>query len=171
MARKNNTDKPKLPIAIAKQIRLKTSTKPDIVVGKDVATIATMPATANLTGLDVGITITDIPPLVLARSPRSRLFSPGRPGRPVVRPTDLLALRIELINLYIQAGAPPMLTRAESGTVLIILHFPPQAIAEEVFFETAPAGMNTPDLPPGAVAKPDLQDNGVAPPPIRARGR
>src|SRR5690606_20495941 len=85
----------------------------------------------------------------------------------------LLALRVELVNMKItpgKSGKPPEMAHGGSGDAFIVLHYPPQSIAEQVFFETAPAGMNTPDLPPGAKDKTaGANDTGVAPPPIRAR--
>ena len=65
------------------------------------------------------------------------LFEPGRPGAAVVRPDDLLALRVERQNLNIVPGSPPRLVKAGTGTARLILDFPPQAITEETFFETA----------------------------------
>lgn len=111
-------------------------------------------------------------PGLFAPSSLTSLFDKSRPGKPVVRPSDLLALRIELVNLTVAAGTPPMMQRAAAGPAYIVLHFPPQSIAEEVFFETAAAGMDKPDtppLPPGITPKPDPANTGVAPAPIRAR--
>ena len=48
-----------------------------------------------------------LPPGVLVQSVVSSLFQPGRPGKPAVRPDDLLAVRFELVNLQVQAGTPP----------------------------------------------------------------
>ncbi len=116
-----------------------------------------------------GNAVLQIPPGIFAQPSLTNLFDPGKPGKAVVRPGDLLALRIELVNLKVMAGAPPMLQRAATGAAYIVLHFPPQSIAEEVFFETAPPGMDKPDLPPNVTAKPDPATSGVSPPPIRAR--
>jgi len=117
-----------------------------------------------------GVDIATVPPVVHTLVSQTSLFDSTKPGKPVVRPADLLALRIELVNLQIVPGTPPTLQPAGSGNAAIVLHFPPQAIAEEVFFETAPPGMDKPDLPPGAAPKnPGAVDSGVLPPPLRAR--
>lgn len=94
-------------------------------------------------------------PQVFALRALTSLFDPSRPGKAVVRPSDLLALRIELVNMQVQAGPPPRLKRgpASGGASYIVLHFPPQALAEQVFFQSAaagtqPAGSNEPPLPP-----------------------
>jgi len=88
------------------------------------------------------------------------LFDPSRPGKAVVRPNDLLALRIELVNMQVQAGPPALLKRgpASAGASYIVLHFPPQALAEQVFFQSAPTG-----------TKPAGSNETPLPPPIRAR--
>jgi len=113
------------------------------------------------------------PPGAILQSAVSGLFQPGRPGRPAVRPDDLLALRIELVNLQIQAGSPPKVKKAATGDSYIVLHFPPQSIAEEVFFEAAAAGMANPDIPPPAPGiQPKPQPGGSESPaeaPLRAR--
>jgi hypothetical protein len=104
--------------------------------------------------------------------PLTSLFDPARPGKPVVRPDDLLALRLELVNMKVQAGTPPLLSRgpASGGASYIVLHFPPQALAEQVFFQAAVPGTQVPNVPPGA---PPPGDPGASetplPPPIRAR--
>ena len=89
-----------------------------------------------------------LPPGVLVQSAVSSLLQPGRPGKAAIRPDDLLAIRVELVNLQVQAGTPPKVKKAAPGDSFIVVHFPPQSIAEEVFFETAAAGMATPDIPP-----------------------
>ncbi len=73
------------------------------------------------------------------------LFDKGRPGRAVVRPDDLLAMRIETRNLKVTPGTPPRLTKTGSSSAYLILHFPPQAITEETFFEQQPVGTSDPD--------------------------
>jgi len=92
------------------------------------------------------------------------LFEPGRRGRPVVRPEDLLALRIEHKNLNIVPGNPPRLVKSGSGSSYLILHFPPQAITEQTFFEGAQPGTSDPDDPEDGDSSEALR-----PPPIRAR--
>jgi hypothetical protein len=121
-------------------------------------------------GIDLGPIDVISPPLVQLLVSETSLFDGSKPGKPVVRPADLLALRIELVNMKIVPGSPPLLKPSGSTAGAIVLHFPPQAIAEEVFFETAPPGMDKPDLPPGAAPKnPGAVDSGVLPPPLRAR--
>jgi len=101
------------------------------------------------------------------------LFEPARPGDAVVRPDDLVALRVQLANLVVTPGTPPMLAKAGTGASYLILHFPPQAITEETFFEASPPGMTKPDkdatLP---LQKPELDAEGkgsdTVPPPFTA---
>ncbi len=68
-----------------------------------------------------------------------------RPVRPVVRADDLLSLGIEMVNLQIVAnaspGQPPRLQKADQGNAFLILHFPPQAIADQTFFQSSPPGI------------------------------
>lgn len=99
------------------------------------------------------------------------LFEPGRPGTPVVRPEDLLALRVERQNLNIVPGSPPRLVKAGTGAARLILHFPPQAITEETFFETRPAGTsNPPKQNPNEQPKPEpAGSEPLRVPPVRAR--
>jgi hypothetical protein len=127
--------------------------------------------TAELHAIDTVRIVDGIVDLVAAPASRTSLFDASRPGRPVVRPDDLLALRIELVNLKVTPGTPPLLERNAGGAAYIVLHLPPQSIAEKVFFETAAPGMSDPDLPPGAQVKgsePTTTD-APDPPPIRAR--
>lgn len=113
------------------------------------------------------------PPGAFVQSSVSSLFQAGRPGTPAVRPDDLLAVRFELVNLQIQPGTPPRVSKTASGDSFIVLHFPPQSIAEEVFFETAPPGMDVPDVPPPPPGiEPKFQPASTETPaaaPIRAR--
>ena len=122
---------------------------------------------------DVRVPDVLVPPGLLQPSAISSLFQPGRAGKPAVRPDDLLALRIELVNLQVQPGPPPTVNKTGSGDSFIVLHFPPQSIAEEVFFETAPAGMNqpqTPPPPPGVTPKHEPAGTETPEPaPLRAR--
>jgi hypothetical protein len=105
------------------------------------------------------------------------LFEPSRPGRAVVRPEDLLAIRLELVNLEVAPGSPPRLRRSGNAPAALIVHHPPQSIAEEVFYETPAGGVNesAPDTPPQlpgaryATAPTPPADTDVDPPPIRAR--
>ncbi|MEM9549681.1 MAG: hypothetical protein AAGA05_00815, partial [Pseudomonadota bacterium] len=107
------------------------------------------------------------------------LFEASRPGTPVLRPDDLLALRIELVNLVVSPGDPPTLSAGPSGTARLILHFPPQTITEETFFEVPQQDIEPPEPgDPGAHPHPDAQDKPEPPgsgsealrkPPVRAR--
>lgn len=101
----------------------------------------------------------------------SSLFDSGKPGRAVVRTEDLLAIRIELRNLSVVPGTPPRLRKTATGAAYLALHFPPQAITEETFFETRPAGTSNPKRPDGTNDKPDPAGGSepLKPPPVRAR--
>lgn len=136
------------------------------------------------------IVVTPVPPVIVGPAPPivitptplphliqyvGNLFSDSRPGLPVVRPDDLVALRIELVNVVRKPGSkPPVLVAGSgSGASSLVVHHPPQSIAEEVFFEQQAAGTGTPDVPPPLDGKPVpsavIPDNDVDPPPIRAR--
>lgn len=85
-----------------------------------------------------------------------------------------MALRVELRNMNIHAGAPPRLKPSGSGTGLIILHMQPQSITEETFFETRPAGTQNTTGNPHKDNKPKPEPAGggsepLRPPPVRAR--
>ncbi len=85
-------------------------------------------------------------PLV-APNPNRNFFDGSRPGQPILRPADLLALRIELRNLAVTPGQPPRLKKAGDGVATLIVHFPPQSFTEQTFFER-PAGNLTNPAPP-----------------------
>jgi hypothetical protein len=56
----------------------------------------------------------------------------------VLRADDLLNLEFEFINLKLVPGAAPKLVRQNAGSpAYLIVHFPPQSIAEEAFYEVA----------------------------------
>lgn len=122
--------------------------------------------TAAAGGLQPG---TVVSPTLVKRS--GNLFDAARPGRAVVRPEDLLALRLELENLVVRPGNPPMLQRgAGSGSALLIVHFPPQSIAEESFFETRPPGTSNPPPPkPGTPQEAEPAGSDPLVRPARAR--
>lgn len=83
--------------------------------------------------------IIKIPPfLPLAPDYTRNFFEKTRPGQAVVRADDLLALRFEANNLAIVPGSPPRLKKQGRGAATLIVHFPPQSIAEQAFFETTP---------------------------------
>ena len=82
-----------------------------------------------------------------------------------LRPDDLLALDFECINLRVKAGSPPKLVRQNaSAPAYIVVHFPPQHIAEQAFFET------TPDFKPDPTAAPEpTTAETPTPPPVLSR--
>jgi hypothetical protein len=66
-----------------------------------------------------------------------------------LRADDLLALDFECINLVARPGAPPKLVRENaSAPAYLVVHFPPQSIAEQAFFETTPDYKPDPKSPP-----------------------
>ncbi len=83
----------------------------------------------------------------------------------VLRPDDLLALEFECVNLELKAGAPPKLVRRNAAApAYLIVHFPPQHIAEQAFFETTPSYKP----PAGAPPEPTTSET-PSPPPVLAR--
>lgn len=86
----------------------------------------------------------------------------------ILRPDDLLALEFECINLRLQPGPPPRLVRINpSQTAHVIVHFPPQHIAERAYYETTPDFKKDEKAPkkpsdPGGSEDPDS-------PPLQAR--
>ncbi|QIL74376.1 hypothetical protein G7048_25715 (plasmid) [Diaphorobacter sp. HDW4B] len=105
----------------------------------------------------------------------SSLLDGDKPGIPVVRSDDMVALRIELVNLEVVPGPPPVVRKTASGPAWLVLHFPPQAIGEQVFFQAAQpsrtggAADETVDTPQGPVAGGTSGNGKVDPPPILAR--
>lgn len=93
------------------------------------------------------------------------LYEAGRPGRVAVRPDDLVAVRFELRGLEIVPGNPPTVRKHGSGAAYLILHFPPQSFAEEVFYEAQPDFARVPGEtdPPGGASEEPRE------PPVRAR--
>ncbi len=93
--------------------------------------------------LDGPIVVDPNVPIPTVADPIGNFFDSSRLGRAVVRPHDLVALRLELRNLTIAAGSPPRLRKTGTGAAHLIVHFPPQAITERTFWEAAkpyPAG-------------------------------
>ncbi|MHB1191493.1 MAG: hypothetical protein ACYC6F_00480 [Longimicrobiales bacterium] len=119
-----------------------------------------------------------IPPLPRPIDFIHNLFE-GGPGDAAVRPDDLVALRIELRGLHVTPGDEPRLVKPGTGSAYLILHFPPQAITEETFFEREPEGIVNPQGAGGVGANPNpntkdkpepgggLED--LTGPPVRAR--
>ncbi|MEN6310356.1 MAG: hypothetical protein ABFD80_02325, partial [Acidobacteriota bacterium] len=88
----------------------------------------------------------------------------------VLRPDDLLNLEFEFINLKLDKGSPPKLVRQKSGSpAYMIVHFPPQSIAEEAFWEAA--GEYKPATRSGMFRVFQLQPNSDVPrtPPVLSR--
>lgn len=84
----------------------------------------------------IGPVVPGIPP-VLFTPTHGNLFTGGRPGSAVVREDDLVALRIELVNLVVQPGAAgeaPRCVHSGSGQAYVVLHLPPQSFGEQTFF-------------------------------------
>jgi len=132
------------------------------------ATIAASSASASPIAQPIGPAIVVQPGLAAAKTVTS-LFDGSKPGRPVVRAEDLLALRIEASNLKVVPGTPPQLARAGAGPARLILHFPPQAIAEEVFYEVPSTGIADKEGNKEREGKPAPPDTGIGSPPVRAR--
>src|SRR5262245_10260939 len=87
-----------------------------------------------------------------------------RPRVPIVRPQDLVALELELHNLKLD-GEGANLVRSSPGDAFLILHFPPQHLFEEAFFEAAPPGYDTKPLENDKLPVDQTKDLGV---PVRA---
>ncbi|MEE2729982.1 MAG: hypothetical protein VYA55_04130 [Pseudomonadota bacterium] len=94
------------------------------------------------------------------------LFDASRNGHPTVRSEDLLALRFEFVNLHVSGGDIPLLSKADGGDGYLIVHFPPQTITEQAFFETKPQNTTDPDE---TSAEASGQVQALRPPPVRAR--
>lgn len=129
-------------------------------------------------GIGLVQVVDDFIPFPLRPDFTRNLFERNRPGRPVVRAEDLVALRIEIRNLEIVPGSPPRLRKQGTGAAHLILHFPPQSFAEETFFEVRPPALQKPEDVGGAHPHPDAKDKpepsggGSEPlrkPPVRAR--
>ena len=102
------------------------------------------------------------------------LFDGSRRGKPVVRPDDMAALRVELVNLTIIAGTPPLVRYRGAGKAFVVLHFAPQSLGEQAFFQAAqPSRTGQPpdetvDTPRGLKAG-GAGAAAVDPPPVLAR--
>lgn len=119
-------------------------------------------------------------PGLLNPSHITSLFDTSHRGKPVVRPDDMAALRVELINLDIIAGIAPLVRAAGTAKAFIVLHFPPQSLGEQAFFQAAQPSVSAPvPIPDESVdtpanIKPDTRDAGadespVDPSPVLAR--
>ena len=70
----------------------------------------------------------------------------------VVRPSDLLCLEFEFVNLKYSNGTPPSLERIDpKSSSYVIVRFPPQNIAERAFFETAPSSPDNEPVTPAPI--------------------
>jgi len=83
----------------------------------------------------------------------------------ILRPDDLLTLEVETVNLKLDTSRPghPRLVREKPGEdAYLAFHFPPQAIAEQAYFETAVVqepSFNPPQSNPPLPAPPPLPTN------------
>ena len=80
----------------------------------------------------------------------------------LTRPDDLLTLRIDALNLRLDAGdpaAPQLVIDDAAQPAYLVVHFPPQTIAEAAYFRSSPP---PPPSPPG---EPPVRNPGEAPPP------
>ena len=97
----------------------------------------------------------------------------------VVRPKDLLVLRFQFVNLALQyrEGSGNFLVRDGDKSAYLVIHFPPQNIAEQAFFETsneesyAPAKKSdgSPIGPGDAGYPPTTSGETPTAPPVKAR--
>jgi len=81
-------------------------------------------------------------------------ISPAGPMFNILRPDDLLCLDFEFINFKLADRPRPHLVKENRNQPgYMIVHFPPQSVAEEAFYETTPElndseAIETPRLPP-----------------------
>jgi hypothetical protein len=67
----------------------------------------------------------------------------------LLRADDMLALTFELVNLVLDTTqTPPQLIHSQPGPAFVIVHFPPQHIAERVFDENETGQPTNLDAPP-----------------------
>src|SRR5450631_2542185 len=77
----------------------------------------------------------------------------------ILRPLDLLALRVEAVNLKLkvsQPDNPKLVVDKPSDPAYLVIQFPPQSITEKAYFEVAPnvdgsPGADDPLDAPGSV--------------------
>lgn len=136
-------------------------------IGGSIVAPAPLPVSPGIVAQPIGPVVVE--PGLFAAKTTTNLFDGSKPGRPVVRAEDLLALRIEAVNLKVVPGSPPQLARAGAGPARLILHFPPQSIAEEVFYEVPSAGITDKEGNKEREGKPPPPDTGIGAPPVRAR--
>ena len=63
----------------------------------------------------------------------------GRPRFSLLRPSDLLSLEFELVNLEVAPDGSRLMRVDPAADALIIVHFPPQGLAEAIFTGEPPA--------------------------------
>ena len=110
---------------------------------------------------------------------REVVVVPGVSSRPrarALRRDDFLALVFEFVNLkVVKTPAPAKLVRVTAGQpAYIIVHFPPQNIAEQAFFEAATGAQaiavkNNPDASVGARGRARKRKAARRPTPTRTR--
>ncbi len=87
----------------------------------------------------------------------------------VLRPDDLLALEFECVNLRIQEGPRPALVRQNAANpAYLIVHFPPQHIAEQAFYETAGPAIKPDEKEAKTRPEPTTSET-PSPPPVLSR--
>ncbi len=168
-----------MPARKARQVRSKVAVKPKralrrkrrapvakrpgaVTATRPTDTATTRPPVPLAPGPVIGGPIIVDPNLpVFSIDPVGNFFDAGRPGNAVARPEDLVALRIELHNLSVEPGTPPRLKKTGSGAAHLVLHFPPQAITEQTFFERNLPGTQSDDSGQASEA--------LTGPPVRAR--
>ena len=127
-----------------------------------------------------GIDLSDLELIPKSPDVIKNIFEKSRPGTPVLRVDDLVAMRIELRNCTVEPGKPPVIRKGTGrGKGLLILHFPPQTITEETFYEPPPPQISDPAASdPGHPANlgepkpepsPPTSGETLREPPIRAR--
>lgn len=90
----------------------------------------------------------------------------------LLRPDDLLALTVELRNLRLDKANPkrPLLTVDKAADpAYLIVHFPPQSIVEQAFFETSQIASPQYNQPPPQPPDPNTSDTLLPPGKVAAR--
>ena len=80
----------------------------------------------------------------------------------LLRPEDLVSVTVEAINLHLNTDVPlnPTLVRDVVGTpAFLIIHFPPQAIAEQAFYEDSSTIAPPKNQPDPIGTRPDMTPN------------
>jgi hypothetical protein len=101
-----------------------------------------------------------------------RRFPPFRPRFRVtlVRPEDFVCLELEFRHLRLVKGKNPRLQRIDrTQPAYLIVHFPPQHVAEEAFYERDQAFTHDKTLDPKQKRHDPMASDKLATPPIEAR--